>query len=157
YRAQLPEPQLCRLLFAYLCFYNLGASAWLSEHEGKDYWGWMEKAAANETPTPLGGRWPRGSERRHFRGTKCVDAVKRFTKRYAPEAPVRGLTTLPTEKMIIAQVCKWPMFGTWAGFKAADLVERVYGAPVKFDPNLRLMYDAPLAALNQLAATARPE
>ena len=154
YRAQLPEPQLCRLLLAYLSFYNLGVAAWLSEHEGGDYWAWMETAAANETPAPPGGRWPRGSERRHFRGSKCIDAVKWFATRYQPEVPVRSLATLPTEKLIIVQVGKWPMFGGWAGFKAADLMERVYGAPIKFDPNLGLMYDSPRAALNLLSGGA---
>lgn len=150
YRAKLPEPQLCRLLLAYLSFYHLGVSAWLSEHEGGSFWDWMEQAAVNETPAPSGGRWPRGSERRHFRGQKCVNAVRRFVGHYAPETPVRLLAKLPTEKLIIAQVCKWPMFSNWAGFKAADLMERVYGAPIKFNPNLGLMYDSPRAALNQL-------
>src|SRR5262249_12945186 len=32
----------------------------------------------------------------------------------------------------------------------ADLMERVYGAPVKFNPNLGLMYNSPRAALDQL-------
>jgi hypothetical protein len=86
-----------------------------------------------------------------------VDAVKWFATRYQPEVPVRSLATLPTEKLIIAQVCKWPMFGGWAGFKAADLMERVYGAPIKFDPNLGLMYDSPRKALAQLATDQRPE
>jgi hypothetical protein len=150
YRAKLPEPQLCRLLLAYLSFYHLGVSAWMSEHEGGNFWDWMEKAAVNETPAPSGGRWPRSSERRHFRGQKCVNAVRWLAEHYAPETPVRLLAKLPTEKLIIAQVCKWPMFSTWAGFKAADLMERVYGAPVKFNPNIGLMYESPRAALNQL-------
>jgi hypothetical protein len=38
YGAQLFEPQLSRLLLAYLAFYHLGFAAWLSEHEGDGYW-----------------------------------------------------------------------------------------------------------------------
>jgi amino acid-DNA transferase-like protein len=153
YRAKLPEAQLCRLLFSYMCFYHLGASAWLSEHEGNTYWVWMGQAAANEfsPPTINHGRWPRGTERRHFRGQKCIDAMRWFTERFAPEAPVRMSKMLTTEKMIISEVSKWPMFGPWIGFKTADLIERVYGSPVQFDPNLGLLYDSPRDALNLLA------
>lgn len=155
YQAKLPEPQLSRLLLAYLCFYHLGVSAWLSEHEHDEYWAWMLIAATNETPTPtVNGRWPRGTERRHFRGDKSVSAIKWLQQKFPyPEAPLRILATQPSEKMIIGEICKWPMFGPWVGFKAADLIERVYGHSIKFDPNLGLMYDSPRAALDLLADT----
>jgi hypothetical protein len=85
YGAQLSEPELS-LLLAYLAFYHLGFAAWLSEHEGVNYWQAMLVAAKNETPSPLGGRWPRSSERRHFRGVKCVNAVNWLRRNYlAPE------------------------------------------------------------------------
>lgn len=148
YQAKLPEPQLCRLLLAYLCFYHLGASAWLSEKTEKEYWAWMMVAATNESPE----RWPRGTERRHFRGVKCVSAVDWLASRWpSPESAIRILTTLPTERLIMGEISKWPMFGPWVGFKAADLIERVYGAPVQFDPNLGLMYESPRGALDLLS------
>ena len=34
------EPQQNRLLLTYLCFYHLGAAAWISEHEEADFWRW---------------------------------------------------------------------------------------------------------------------
>jgi len=152
YKAHLPEPQLSRLLLAYLCFYHLGASAWLSEQESSDYWNWMRTAAVNAvSPPTTGSRWPRGSERRHFRGGKCCDAIEWLAKRFLPEAPIRTLAMLPSEKTIIGEISKWPMFGPWVGFKAADLIERVYNAPVKFDPNLGLMYESPRSALDMLS------
>jgi len=38
YGAQLSEPELSRLLLAYLSFYHLGLAAWLSRLEGDAYW-----------------------------------------------------------------------------------------------------------------------
>jgi Alpha-glutamyl/putrescinyl thymine pyrophosphorylase clade 2 len=115
----------------------------------------MHKAAANDNlAPPTDTRWPRGTERRHFRGPKCVSAIEWFERQWAsPEAPVRLLTLLPTEKIIIAKVSEWPMFGPWIGFKAADLIERVYGVPIQFDPNLGLMYSSPRDALDLLSET----
>lgn len=153
YGARLPEPQLARLLLAYMCFYHLGSSAWLSEQQNIEYWSWMKQAALNTSLAPTtGSRWPRGTERRHFRGAKCVDAIAWLEQRWiAPESAVRTLALQPSEKLIIAKVIEWPMFGPWIGFKAADLIDRVYGCSVQFDPNLGLMYDSPRAALTLLS------
>ena len=142
YGAQLSEPQLSRLLLTYLAFYHLGFAAWLSEHEGDGYWAAMLAAAKNDTPSPLGSRWPRGSERRHFRGAKCVRAVSWLQNKYqTPEAPIRSLLNCKTEKHVIERVGKWPMFGPWAGFKVADLLERCVGHPLQFDPNMECAHD----------------
>jgi hypothetical protein len=152
YGAQLSEPQLSRLLLAYLAFYNLGFAAWLSEHEGDGYWTAMLAAAKNETLSPLGSRWPRGSERRHFRGAKCVGAVNWLRRNYpAPEGAIRSLLNCKSEKHVIERVGRWPMFGPWAGFKAADLLERVVGHPLQFNPNIGLLYAEPRASLEMLA------
>ena len=151
--AQLSQPQLSRLLLAYLAYYNLGLAAWLSEHEGDAYWAAMFVAAKNETPSPLGGRWPRGSERRHFRGAKCVSAVGWLARNYpAPEAAIRSLLNCKTERHVIAHIGRWPMFGPWSAFKAADLLERVVGVPLVFNPNIGLLYAEPRAGLDLLAA-----
>jgi Alpha-glutamyl/putrescinyl thymine pyrophosphorylase clade 2 len=112
----------------------------------------MLEAAKNESPSPLGGRWPRGSERRHFRGVKCVGAVRWLQHIYpAPEAPIRSLLSCRTENHVIERVKRWPMFGPWAGFKAADLFERVVGHPLQFNPNIGLLYAEPRAGLEMLA------
>lgn len=161
YNAQLPEPQLCRLLLAYWCFYHLGVAAWISEHEpsttlgSTGFWGRMTIAALNEMgprdhpdcPSDS-NRWPRASERRHFRGTKCVRAVEQLTKRFTqPEDAVRTLAQRATEVAVMRQVETWPMFGPWIAFKAADMMERVYGAQVRFSRDTGLMYAEPRAGL----------
>jgi Alpha-glutamyl/putrescinyl thymine pyrophosphorylase clade 2 len=154
--AQLKEPQVCRLLLAYWCFYHLGAAAWLSESQGPSYWHHMRTAAENNsqgTPTLMGlpsDRWPRGAERRHFRGQKCVQAVQ-WLSTHDPEAIVHHLVGQGHDRGVMHVVQGWPMFGPWIAFKAADMLERVWGAPIKFDRNIGLMYDEPRRGLDMLA------
>ena len=149
YRAKLPKPQLERTLIAYWSFYHLGFAVWASESEGEEFWQRMEVAALNETLSPLGGRWPRATERRHFRGRKCVQTID-WLRRHEPEYWVRSFKDCVTEKDVIKEISQWPLFGNWIGFKAADMLERVYDQPITFDQNIGLMYDSPRAALDLL-------
>jgi hypothetical protein len=151
HKARLPIAQLERALLAYWCFYSLGFAAWVSEAEGKEYWDRMSRAAANTTPSHLGTRWPRATERRHFRGGKCVQTVD-WLSQQEPEYWVRSLLDAKTEKEVMNRVCMWPLFGPWIAFKAADMLERVYGLPLQFDPNIGLLYDSPREALDTLSA-----
>ena len=151
YGAQLTEPQLCRLLLAYMMFYHLGVAAWLSEHEGVNYWKQARAAAENLRPAPIGGRWPRSAERRHFRGIKCVDAVDWFSARM-PEDYIRPLAGLRTEMDVMTAVKRWPMFGDWVAYKVADLIDRVYGVPLIWSTDVVLLYDSPRKALDALDA-----
>lgn len=157
-RGLIPEPQLCRWLLAYWCFYHVGVASRLSEHKGNDFWKWMKVAAVNEDQHgPFiyqqgpSTRWPRAAERRHFRGDKCVRAVEWLCDQWVdPELPVRSLCNLDTEKEVIKAVSAWPQFGPWIGFKAADMLERVCGLPIKFDRDLGLMYEEPRKALDMM-------
>lgn len=153
--ARLPLDQLRRFLLAYWCFYHMGAAAHMSEFEDKKFWFVMLRAAHNTVPSPLGGRWPRASERRYFRGPKCVAAVEYFAKR-DPEHWVQSLENMTTENQIIEHVKEeWPLFGPWIGFKIADMMERMSLAEVKFSKNIGLMYSEPAAGLH-LAVTCNP-
>lgn len=165
YAAGLPGDQMRRLLLAYFCFYHLGAAARLSEMEGESFWALMETAAENNLPPSTddlpGERWPRGTERRHFRGQKCVDAVRRFEKK-APNAPEEIISALVDELPKPLQLVdiinyiqgKWPMCGAWLAFKAADILERVLGVPIVFPNDLTLFYKEPRAALDMLIVPA---
>jgi hypothetical protein len=166
--AALPRDQLARYLLAYACFYHCGSAAWLSQCEGDHYWRVMRTAAVNEiSPREVGGltaeRWSRAAERRHFRGEKCVRAVEWLRNEYErPENPITSLLNAPmgaligqfagtlTEKVVMGRVQEWPLFGPWIAFKCADMLERVWGAPIAFDRNLGLMYEEPRAALQML-------
>lgn len=150
YGANLPEWQKARVLVGYWMFYHLGVAAWLSEQEGRSFWHWAIVAAENVQATPtVGGRWPRSAERRHFRGQKCVDAVTWLARR-EPEELIHSLERHRTEVDVMAEVQQWPMFGPWIGFKAADMMERVWGSEVRFNPDIGLLYSEPRKALDML-------
>lgn len=132
--AKLDDPTLHRLSLAYWCLYHLGAAAKLAESkQPKRFWDGLMTAAVNE-----GLKWPRGSERRHFRGRQAVNAVADLSRRYktASDAvsymflPVDGAQ--PTYGGVAARVQEHTGFGPWIAFKIADMGERVLGFPVDF-------------------------
>jgi hypothetical protein len=146
--ARLDRDQLAKVLIAYFCFYHLGVAAWLSEQE--PFWRAATEAAENLSVSPLGGRWPRGSERRHFRGAKCVAAVRTLSAR-SPRALIDGLAERKTLSAVVDAVTRWPQFGPWIAFKIADVLERVVGAEIAFPNDTCLMYREPAAALTMLS------
>jgi hypothetical protein len=155
--AHLPEAQACRLLMAYWCFYHLGLAAWMSEQEGQAYWVAMEIAARDRSPNPVDGRrWPRSAERRHFRGDKCVDAIKWLARR-EPESYVRSLCNCDTDQQVMTRVMEWPLFGPWIAFKAADMMERCAAIPIRFDPNIGLLYKEPREGLTLMGGDPRAQ
>lgn len=147
----LPRGKLQRWLLAYWMFYDAGAASWLAEREGADWWEQVTRAAFNADAAPTGGRWPRGKERRHFRGPKCIAAVASLRRTYEerPEDLV-GLLTAGNRPLrfehLRQQVMDWPMFGPWIAFKAGDMVERCLGVPVDFTAAEVFMFDDPREA-----------
>ena len=102
--ARMDRAQLERWCVAYWCFYHAGAASYLSALEGEEFWVMMLRAAANTTSPPVkpGERWPRASERRYFRGPKCIKAVEWMANRWEkPEDLVdrgqRSHTTSPSK------------------------------------------------------------
>jgi hypothetical protein len=165
YKARLPKDQLYRLLLVYFCFYHLGVSAWLSELEGETFWEVMEIAARNKLCDPNDinfdlpeGKWPRGAERRHFRGDKCVEAVHwlRVREPRFPERLIDRLILGPATLVgVMDRASKWPLFGPWIGFKIADVLERVVGIPIEFPNDITLLYKEPRATLDMLTVSPR--
>lgn len=151
HHGELPRDQTKRWLLAYWCFYHAGFASYASEVEGSAFWHRLGQAAENITESPLGERWPRGTERRHFRGEKCVKAIEWFEHwGVSPEGYVSSLydgLDVPTHKNIISRVTKWPQFGPWIGFKVADMLERCLGVPVQFSDEIALIYKEPRKAL----------
>lgn len=130
---KLPRSQVKRLCLAYWCFYHLGAAACMSEHQGPHFWHLMGVAAANNTEP----RWPRGAERRHFRGQQAINAVKDLCNRYLhPEDAVDAMTLTGAKKRTFEDVAKSVQthtgFGPWIAFKIADMTDRVLRLPVDF-------------------------
>ena len=136
--------RLRRFMLAYWCCYSVGASWFISQQSGSRFWDMLEKAAANVEPSPLGGRWPRAHERRHWRGQKCVDSVTALMGRFKhPEEAVISLEGYRTLKQVEKAVADWPQFGPWIAFKIADMLERVLGCGVKFPEEIITLYKDP--------------
>lgn len=141
-----------RFLLAYWCCYSVGASWWISQHSGSRFWDWLLKAAINEEEAPIGGRWPRAHERRHWRGAKCVKCVWTLAARFRhPEEAVLSLEGYRSPLSIEKAMRDWPQFGPWIAFKAADMLERVLGVPIKFSNDIVTLYDDPRKGAEMMA------
>lgn len=156
YKAKLPPEQLYRYLLAYWLVYHVGVSAHLSEFEGCAFWERCLVVAANSIPPSEfqlpGDRWPRGVERRHFRGQRCVAATKQLQACFPkPEDAVgsllNGSGVGASADSVMELVKGWPLFGPWIAWKVVDMLERCAGAPISLDKNLVLMYAEPRKAL----------
>lgn len=136
-----------RFMLAYWCCYSVGASHYLSQFVGAHFWAELRVAAVNEVEAPIGGRWPRAHERRHWRGQKCVDSVDWLSAKFKhPEEAVLSLEGSRTLREVEDRMGSWPQFGPWISFKAADMLERVLGVPVTFPNSILTMYRDPLKA-----------
>lgn len=140
--------QLARWLVAYWCFYHAGLASYLCEFKGQSFWQMMQVAAINEQPTPLDGRWPRGSERRHFRGKAGITAVRELSERYRePEKMLYFIGTGENDYKSVAKRVKMHRgFGPWMAFKVCDMLDRVLQWQVNFDQAAVFMFDDPVKA-----------
>jgi Alpha-glutamyl/putrescinyl thymine pyrophosphorylase clade 2 len=129
---QMPRKQLAAVCVAYWCFYHLGASARIAE--AKDFWGAMTTAALNTSNSDGSKPWPRGAERRHFRGQQAIDAVTALKRRYrTAEDALQGLLgEVPTYTAVATSAQSHVGFGPWIAFKIADFSERVLGMGTDF-------------------------
>lgn len=156
------EAQRNRWLVAYWCCYHPGAACWLSEREGKHFWGSMLIAAHNgdRDPAPVGGRWPRAPERRHWRGYAAVQCVEQLRDRYGdhPEdmvdycgmgwvrgSPGAAFAGPYRYADVARRVCEHNNFGPWIAYKVADMLERCCAFRVVFE-QADAMYDSPQSA-----------
>ncbi len=143
--------QVLRWITAYSMFYHAGVASYLSEFEGAEFWKRAMVAARNEEMTPVGGRWPRGHERRHWRGKLANDSVCDLIVKYGdrPERFMEFLSdriyedgSLPFA-VVSDRAQEHVGYGPWIGFKLADMVDRVLGIPVEFDDAAIFMFKDP--------------
>lgn len=144
-----------RFMLAYWCCYSVGASWYISQLSGQRFWDKLLTAAINSEvsgPAPIGGRWPRAHERRHWRGQKCVDSVIWLGNKFKhPEEAVLSLEAA-TSLGEVNKLMDWPQFGPWIAFKAADMLERVLGTQVAFPEELITLYKDPKEGAEMMAA-----
>jgi hypothetical protein len=94
----------------------------------KAYWELMIRAALNADK-----RWPRGAERRHFRGQQAIDAVAELARKYrTAEEAVELWCSGGTFQRVSDEVQRNRGFGPWIAFKIADMSERVLGCDTDF-------------------------
>lgn len=151
HRVQPSWGMLSRLLLAYWCFYHLGAASYIAENgtSPKKFWALMHDAAANDYPTPADvplARWPRASERRHFRGQQAIAAVteleaaserlRRAARGNDPERLFDWLVGAGRQQQTFTEVRDRALslrgFGPWIAFKVADMVDRLTPIHVDF-------------------------
>lgn len=128
-----------RALLAYSCLYHLGSAGYLAGFAGAQFWNLLALAAENKDRD-----WPRGTERRHWRGKAAIDAVTWFRESFElPEQAVyrwingaepdyEGTPRYPSFQNVSVEVRKAPSFGPWIAFKVADMLDRVLGLQVDF-------------------------
>jgi hypothetical protein len=152
----LDRRTLNRWLLAYWCFYDAGVASFIAESNSPEsFWTWMFEAARNEEETPIGTRWKRGAERRHFRGKLALASVEDLHARYKsfPEQMAEvcasrsfsgSLRPAPAPvRKVFSNVKQHVGFGGWIAFKIADMVERVMRCPVDFDEGSVFMFKDP--------------
>lgn len=133
--AGLDQNTKLRLMLAYVCLYHLGAASKIAEKKGAAFWKLLHEAAVNE-----GLRWPRGSERRHWRGAQALKSYESLESnaKVRPESLVEfwALAAYPdqarTFRNVSERVQRLTGFGPWIAFKIADICDRVLGYPVDF-------------------------
>lgn len=149
----ISQPQLCRWLVGYWCFYSAGVASHLSEFEGPSFWARMAVAVENVHPAPPGGRWERGKERRHFRGAQGRNSLADLQARYPvrPESMVDELAENEEDgplpfSVVSERAREITGFGPWISFKIGDMLERVLGHPIDFSRAEVFMFKDPREA-----------
>ncbi len=87
-------------------------------------------AAVNE-----GLKWPRGSERRHWRGQQALQTVQYLRENYKyPEDVVQHWAAGGDNSFasVAERIKEIPRDGPWISFKICDMLERVVGNTVDF-------------------------
>lgn len=166
-RVDWDQDQIARWLVAYWCLYHCGSACYLSEQTGKRFWQLLISAARNDCDDssvnsrrpPVGERWPRGHERRHFRGVAGNNAACDLADRYGehPEQMVRhmysdavqgpdGARPIVPFHLVSARAQEHILFGPWIAFKIGDMLDRVLGIKVSFEEAHIFMFKDPVKA-----------
>lgn len=150
-KLDLDSTTLNRWLLAYWCCYDAGVSCYLANRPTVgEFWEGLKRVAENRDQCPIGGRWRRGSERRHWRGVNAIKSYSNLIVRYSDRPEDMAAYCAGVGPTTFAEVTKRAQehvaFGPWIGFKIADMAERVMGVPVSFEEDEVFMFDSPREA-----------
>lgn len=175
-RMEIDDVTLRRWLLAYWCCYDAGVACYVAEAPDPDpthFWVRMRAMAENTLPAPIGGRWRRAPERRHWRGQNATRSLESLRNRYYlnPEnmagycahGGIPGQAVIATQttcEAVMTRAREHVAFGPWIAFKVADMAERVMGVSVSFDRAEVFLFDAPregaLLAWNKMRGDSAP-
>ncbi len=149
--ADFDVAQQQRWMVAYWCLYHAGAASWISEYENHYFWSQLLAAAHNKAPAPTGLRWPRGKERRHWRGQQAIASAMALKDRYRkPEQFCEYVEMIEPYREeprpfgeVVKRVKEHRGFGDWIAFKIADMIDRVEGIAVDFEVKDVFLYKDP--------------
>lgn len=130
-----PYDHLRRWMVAYSMFYHAGVANYLAPKANTVFW----TTVLNDMQP-----WPRGEERRHFRGKQALRAAK-YMSQYRPEDIVNSWFIKPDFRSVAAAVRTIPIYGPWIAFKLADMGERVLRLPIDFSNCTLGIYKEPRA------------
>ena len=137
WKAKLPRKQLCQWLVCYWCYYHAGLCCWVSERE--NFFDNLEEIAKGGT------KYPRGTERRHFRGVLAVRSITGLAGCFADATDIVDwlIQAGPKASEVMKRVETLHGFGKWISWKVADMLERLDLAPLKFTKaDLPLMFNS---------------
>jgi len=117
-------PRLQRWCLAYWCFYHVGVASRIAEASPRQFYRLMKQADRQ--------RWPRGAERRHFRGRTSANGIDCLHKFGSPEKVVEYMLEPCTFSGITERVKEFSGFGPWIAFKIADMAHSVFGLDVDY-------------------------
>lgn len=146
WNAGLAPEELRRWLLAYWCFYHSGTTSYVaSAPDGTEgYWIRMRTAAESK-------EFPRGTERRHFRGELAARSVTFLADLgldylFDPFQPAASYTA----GEVIRTVGEWYGFGPWIAFKVADMLDRLGLCRVEFDVSTAFYKGSPTEGSERL-------
>jgi Amino acid:DNA transferase len=150
-RAELGPELKARWCVAYWCLYHPGVASYIAQAATHDeFWLRLGGAARNspKNPPPVGDRWPRGKERRHWRGQNALDSQTDLVTRYFARAgKFIDLAMHHREYKGLANFVESHRgFGPWMSFKVADMMEQCWGHPVEFQGAEVFMFKDPKEA-----------
>lgn len=142
YNSNLTYEQKCAWCVSYWCYYHSGVAFHMSDWtDRRTFWKWMLAAAKNESKS-----WPRGTERRHFRGKMAISSVAELAKEFRePTDVVDHILSFGSRFEDISSAARSLRgFGPWIAFKVADMLDRVLGHTVDFEGCQLAFYRQPL-------------
>lgn len=135
---EMSEDVLKRWMLAYWCYYSSGPASYIAEQA--DFYAAMREGFQGE------GQYPRGHERRHFRGSAGWEAIAYLETFGPPEKVVDYIYDGgPLDyQSVAARAMKFKLFGPWIAWKICDMGERVFCIDVDFSNADLNMYKDPV-------------